>query len=160
MDNYAELMFLIEKTKKIIANDVDDIVFCKINECIQSQNIDNINEEHQKILRIFNGGRFGIIDIWDIDFLNKNQYRTPDNSALYEVGQILYEPIFINKINGKVVITIDNELIFTNFNFCEFVFYYIFGEGYFTLVENKYSDLWLNFINEHLRCGFQIGSSS
>ncbi|WP_066805835.1 hypothetical protein [Moraxella oblonga] len=153
MNSYKYLFSLVEKTKVFISENPDSITFCKINDPLSSNNINDIATDHQKIFEIFNGGRFGIIDIWDKDFLSQIQYRVPNNNVcLYEVGQILYKPIFFNKSSNTILLTVDDDFksIDTNLDFYEFTLHYIFGSGYSSLVQNDEADLWLNFINDFL----------
>ena len=45
---------------------------------------------------------------------------------MYEAGQVLYEPIFLNRINNQVTFNVDGEKIVP---FSSFIEEYVFGEN-------------------------------
>jgi len=50
---------------------------------------------HSAFLKLCNGGTFGDIILWSVEELLKNQYRVPaEQPSWYEIGQLLYEPLF------------------------------------------------------------------
>ena len=59
---------------------------------------------HCAFLKLCNGGSFGDIILWSTEELLDNQYRVPaDQSSWYEIGQLLYEPLFLDKQTQHVI---------------------------------------------------------
>ena len=88
---------------------------------------------HSSFLKFCNGGSFGDIILWSVEELLENQYRIPaEQPSWYEIGQLLYEPIFLDKHTQCVIFPADSyegiESIEVDFD--TFVREYIFGSKY------------------------------
>lgn len=88
---------------------------------------------HCAFLKLCNGGSFGDIILWSTEELPDNQYRVPaEQPSWYEIGQLLYEPLFLDKHTQHVIFSADSydgiEKIDVDFD--TFVKEYIFGSKY------------------------------
>ena len=107
---------------------------------------------HNDFLKLCNGGSFGDIILWSTEELPDNQYRVPANqSSSYEIGQLLYEPLFLDKHTQHVIFPADSydgiEKIDVDFD--TFVKEYIFGSKYKEKIigyDNEDDD-WSVFLN-------------
>ena len=65
--------------------------------------------EHQDFLKICNGGAFGDIVLWSTDEILDNQFRVPSifKDKAYEIGQVLYEPVFLDRISKQIRFELD-----------------------------------------------------
>ena len=98
---------------------------------------------HCAFLKLCNGGSFGDIILWSTEELLDNQYRVPANQSSWcEIGQLLYEPLFLDKDTQHVIFPADSyegiEEIDVDFN--TFISEYIFG--------NKYKEKIIGYDNE------------
>ena len=88
---------------------------------------------HCAFLKLCNGGSFGDIILWSTEELPDNQYRVPAEQPLwYEIEQLLYEPLFLDKYTQHVIFLADSyegiEEIDVDFD--TFVKEYVFGSKY------------------------------
>ena len=111
-----------------------------------------IASAHCAFLKLCNGGSFGDIILWSTEELPDNQYRVPANqSSWYEIGQLLYEPLFLDKHTQHVIFPADSydgiEEIDVNFD--TFVKEYIFGSKYKEKIIGyaNADDDWSGFLN-------------
>ena len=67
--------------------------------------------EHKQFLLLCNGGSFGDIELWSTEEILDRQYRVPKNlqDYTYEIGQVLYEPIFLNRLNDQVTFNVNSK---------------------------------------------------
>ena len=77
---------------------------------------------HCAFLKLCNGGSFGDIILWSTEELLDNQYRVPaEQPSWYEIGQLLYEPLFLDKDTQHVIFPADSyegiEEIDVDFNY-------------------------------------------
>ena len=107
---------------------------------------------HCAFLKLCNGGSFGDIILWSTEELLDNQYRVPANqSSWYEIGQLLYEPLFLDKHTQHVIFSADSydgiEKIDVDFD--TFVKEYIFGSKYKEKIigYDNADDDWSVFLN-------------
>ena len=112
---------------------------------------------HCAFLKLCNGGSFGDIILWSTEELLDNQYRVPANqTSWYEIGQLLYEPLFLDKDTQHVIFPVDSyegiEEIDVDFN--TFVSEYIFGNKYKEKIigYNNDEDDWSVFLNNSSIC--------
>ena len=64
---------------------------------------------HCAFLKLCNGGSFGDIILWSVEELLDNQYHIPqDQPSWYEIGQLLYEPLFLDKHTQHVIFPADS----------------------------------------------------
>ena len=112
---------------------------------------------HCAFLKLCNGGSFGDIILWSVEELLDNQYRVPaDQSSWYEIGQLLYEPLFLDKDTQHVILPADSyegiEEIDVDFN--TFISEYIFGNKYKEKIigYDNTNDDWSVFLNNSSIC--------
>ena len=112
---------------------------------------------HCAFLKLCNGGSFGDIILWSTEELLDNQYRVPANqSSWYEIGQLLYEPLFLDKHTQHVIFPADSydgiEKIDVDSN--TFISEYIFGNKYKEKIigyDNAQDD-WSGFLSNSSIC--------
>ena len=88
---------------------------------------------HCSFLKLCNGGTFGDIILWSAEELLENQYHIPaEQPSWYEIGQLLYEPLFLDKHTQQVIFPADSYegIEEINIDFDTFVKEYIFGNKY------------------------------
>ena len=88
---------------------------------------------HSAFLTLCNGGTFGDIILWSAEELLENQYRVPaEQPSWYEIGQLLYEPLFFDKHTQCVIFPTDvyEGIEGIEVDFDTFVREYIFGSKY------------------------------
>ena len=88
---------------------------------------------HCAFLKLCNGGSFGDIILWSVEELLENQYRIPaEQPSRYEIGQLLYEPLFLDKHTQCVIFPADvyEGIEGIEVDFDTFVKEYIFGSKY------------------------------
>ncbi len=108
-----------------------------------------LTPEHKQFLLLCNGGSFGDIDLWNTEEILNEQYRVPESSqdSIYEIGQVLYEPIFLNRINNHVTFSVDKQ---RDIPFSIFVKEYMLGERYKYIFHNAdMGDLWYSFLQDN-----------
>ena len=113
--------------------------------------------EHCAFLKLCNGGSFGDIILWSTEELPDNQYRVPaEQPSWYEIGQLLYEPLFLDKHTQHVIFSADSydgiEKIDVDFD--TFVKEYIFGSKYKEKIIGyaNADDDWSVFLNNSSIC--------
>ena len=112
---------------------------------------------HCAFLKLCNGGSFGDIILWNTEELLDNQYRVPaEQPSWYEIGQLLYEPLFLDKHTQHVIFSADSydgiEKIDVDFD--TFVKEYIFGSKYKEKIIGyaNADDDWSVFLNNSSIC--------
>jgi len=112
---------------------------------------------YSAFLRLCNGGSFGDIILWSVEELLDNQYRVPsDQPSWCEIGQLLYEPLFLDKDTQHVLFPVDSyegiEEIDVDFD--TFVREYIFGSKYKEKIigYDNANDDWSGFLNNSSIC--------
>ena len=108
---------------------------------------------YSAFLRLCNGGSFGDIVLWSVEELLDNQYRVPSEQPSWcEIGQLLYEPLFLDKDTQHVLFPADRyegiEEIDVDFD--TFVREYIFGNKYKEKIigYDNADDDWSGFLKE------------
>ena len=110
---------------------------------------------HCAFLKLCNGGSFGDIILWSTEELLDNQYRVPaEQPSRYEIGQLLYEPLFLDKHTQQVIFPADSYegIEEINIDFDTFVKEYIFG--------NKYKEKVIGYDNEEDNWAVFLSNSS
>ena len=100
---------------------------------IPPQMLKYIAPVHSAFLKLCNGGSFGDIILWSVEELLENQYCIPaEQPSWYEIGQLLYEPIFLDKHTQCVIFPTDvyEGIEGIEVDFDTFVREYIFGSKY------------------------------
>ena len=110
---------------------------------------------HCAFFKLCNGGSFGDIILWSTEELLDNQYRVPANQSSWcEIGQLLYEPLFLDKDTQHVIFPADSyegiEEIDVDFN--TFVSEYIFGNKYKEKIigYDNAEDDWSGFLDQNI----------
>ena len=88
---------------------------------------------HSTFLKLCNGGTFGDIILWSVEELLENQYRVPsEQPSWYEIGQLLYEPLFLDKHTQHIIFPTDvfEGIEGIEVDFDTFTREYIFGSKY------------------------------
>ena len=88
---------------------------------------------HSAFLKLCNGGSFGDIILWSAEELLENQYRVPsEQPSWYEIGQLLYKPLFLDKHSQCVIFPTDvyEGIEGIEVDFDTFTREYIFGSKY------------------------------
>ena len=88
---------------------------------------------HCSFLKLCNGGTFGDIILWSAEELLENQYHIPaEQPSWYEIGQLLYEPLFLDKHTQYVIFPADvyEGIEGIEVDFDTFIREYIFGSKY------------------------------
>ena len=112
---------------------------------------------HCAFLKLCNGGSFGDIILWSTEELLDNQYRVPaEQLSWYEIGQLLYEPLFLDKHTQHVIFS-DNSyegIEEIDVDFDTFVKEYIFGSKYKEKIigYDNADDDWSVFLNNSSIC--------
>ena len=108
---------------------------------------------HCAFLKLCNGGSFGDIILWSVEELLDNQYRVPsDQPSWCEIGQLLYEPLFLDKDTQHVLFPADSYdgIEGIDVDFDTFVREYIFGNKYKEKIigYDNADDDWSGFLKE------------
>ena len=108
---------------------------------------------HCAFLKLCNGGSFGDIILWSTEELLDNQYRVPANQSSWcEIGQLLYEPLFLDKETQHVLFPADSYdgIEGIDVDFDTFVREYIFGNKYKEKIigYDNADDDWSGFLKE------------
>jgi len=110
--------------------------------------------EYYNLLRLTNGARCGDIDLWSYSELEKNQFVLSniqdEKESWLSIGQILYEPLIINRFNGNVykyIVDEDSMICFGKFNF--FLKNSVLGSGYCNIIRNSENDDWFLFLKKN-----------
>lgn len=115
-----------------------------------------LTDEHKNFLKICDGGYFGDVVLWGTAEILDSQYRIPESTknTMYEIGQILYEPVFMDKNTGNVHFDAEKyrDMLNIDTSFTEFVEDYIFGDKYrnHILHFKDEDDDWSLFLKENI----------
>ncbi|MDO5106145.1 hypothetical protein [Capnocytophaga sp.] len=114
-----------------------------------------LTEEHKNFLKICDGGCFGDVVLWSSTEILDSQERVPYNTKMYEIGQILYEPVFMDKSTGNVHFNAEKyrDMQDIDVSFMQFVQEYIFGDKYRTHIIGfqEDDDAWSAFLKAHFK---------
>ena len=108
---------------------------------------------HCSFLKLCKGGTFGDIILWSAEELLENQYHIPaEQPSWYEIGQLLYEPLFLDKHTQYVIFPADvyEGIEGIEVDFDTFIREYIFGSKYKEKIigyDNEDDD-WSVFLND------------
>ena len=100
---------------------------------IPPQMLKYIAPVHSAFFKLCNGGSFGDIILWSVEELLENQYRVPtEQPSWYEIGQLLYEPLFLDKNTQHIIFPTDvyEGIEGIEVDFDTFTREYIFGSKY------------------------------
>lgn len=142
----------VEKVGNELLADPNSIIYGELNSGIEKSLENNtIPVEYYYFLELSNGARCGGIDIWSYEELPSHQFRVSDfsggNEKWIEVGQVLYEPLVIDKEAGTVFLYKDEQkLEGVAGDFKDFSLYYIFGKKYKELIPDSHLDEWFQLL--------------
>lgn len=148
---------LITKVKATLEAEPDSIIYGELGAGNTGVEVnDTVLKLYLEFLGKFDGARCGVIDLWSFETLASHQYRIADFRGgldqWLEVGQILYEPLVINKHSGYIYrFTQNHQEVWTKVNlgeFNSFLFHYVFGLKYEELVPDVHQDDWLKFLQK------------
>jgi hypothetical protein len=105
-------------------------------------------------LKECDGARFGAVDLWSFSELSEHQFRiielVGETENWLEIGQVLYEPLVIEKSTGLVYLfkQSDPETLERSFGeFDDFLLHYVFGRKYGDIVPDaEIDDEWYQFL--------------
>ncbi|MGG3283320.1 hypothetical protein [Paenibacillus solani] len=110
-------------------------------------------KQYFEFLTESDGARFGAVDLWSFEELPSHQFRVTEffggTEKWFEVGQVLYEPLVIEKSSGQVYCFFQGHparVGQTLGDFNLFLLNYVFGRKYEELVPNVQSEEWYQFL--------------
>ncbi|MBU5354914.1 hypothetical protein KQI74_21690 [Paenibacillus barcinonensis] len=125
--------------------------FYKGNTDIKSS--DKVLKPYFEFLGVTDGARCGVMDFWSFNELGSHQYRIADLigglEKWIEIGQILYEPLVIDKHSGEVFCFEQGYQISTDKSLGDFNYFisnYVFGPKYKEFVPDVDLDDWFQFL--------------
>ena len=153
-----QLKLIIQTVKTELDKDPNGIIAGKINEgtTIKQKNSDPALQIYYDFLRECNGASFGAIDLFEIEILEKHQFVVTGIPGGEEnwfcIGQILYEPVLINKNDLKLYLFYrDNEdvdpadcLGYLD----DFLMNYVFGAKYVDIIPDADNDEWYQLLKK------------
>ncbi|POZ55840.1 hypothetical protein MKY08_13610 [Lysinibacillus sp. FSL M8-0337] len=151
-----DIKTIIDCLKDGLKRDPSSIVFGKLNEGIGEMNEATILKlgKYYDFLRLTNGARCGDIDLWGYSELEKNQYVLSDlqdeKESWLSIGQILYEPLLINRLDGNVyefIVDDGSKNCLGELDF--FLKNYVFGSSYSKVIPNSEKDDWFLFLKKN-----------
>lgn len=141
---------LVLKFKNELEQKQDNIIFGKIN----GENL-LIKEKgiYYDFLRIADGVRCGVIDLWSYKDILRNQYMIINKAKWLCIGQVNYIPLVLEKESNDVYIydEVNEENKQWSFvgNFSDFIVDYLLGNKYAMFVSDYEDDLWYQFIHHN-----------
>lgn len=153
-----KLKEIIQLVKSELKKEPSSIVIGKLGDGITNEVAnDNSNiQVYYEFLKECNGAQCGSIDFWNFEILIKNQYRVSEIPSGEDnwicIEQILYEPIVISKMDGKVYRFYQGHEIdiqadcFGSFD--EFLMRYVFGNRYAEIIPDADKEEWYQFLKK------------
>lgn len=148
----------IQLVKLELRRDPSSIIIGKLGDGIRDIIAnDNPNiQEYYEFLGECNGARCGSIDFWSVEMFLKNQYRISEIPGGEDnwlcIGQILYEPVVISKVDGKVYRFYqghETDIAADCFgSFDEFLMGYVFGCKYAEIIPDADEEEWYQFLKK------------
>lgn len=149
----------ISKLKEQLASNPDSILIGQIYEGNPRPEMEDKNgalAEYTQFLQECDGASFGEIILFSVRELSRNQFYVETLAGGTEtwlfIGHILYEPLVINKTDGKVYMFYGDEPVdwpeecFGSFD--HFLMEVAFGKKYLDLVPVDLEDGWVRLIRE------------
>lgn len=147
---------MLDCLKEGLKEDPSTIVFGKLND-----GITGIHEEEDSLrlgkyydlLKLTNGARCGDIDLWSYSELERNQYvlsdMQDDKASWLSIGQILYEPLIMNRFDGTVCRLDEDGTAMYGLGELEFFLNdVVFGSGYCKVIPDSEQDDWYLFLKK------------
>lgn len=177
-DSFENIKFKIQSFRQFLSKTDESICFANISSrftgYIPLLDDKSLNDYHIEMLKIFDGGRFGMVNIWSVKDLPSQQFYLEqelldgyvrDNQTLkdyfrrfeltdfYVFGQVFYEPILLNRITGDIAFAYDYNLPCQIKPLYDFIDENILGKKYaefFVQNDEQIIDEWLDFVLQHL----------
>lgn len=152
------LRVIIQNIQKELKNEPDAPIIGKMSDGnLKINDANNINlKEYIEFLKECDGARCGAIDFVSFDEIPDIQYRVTDipggNDVWICIGQILYEPLVINKTDGNVYLYYqghEDEVQPKSFgSFDYFLMEYVFGKKYAEIIPDADQEEWYQFLKK------------
>ncbi|MDK8179563.1 hypothetical protein [Paenibacillus sp. UMB4589-SE434] len=147
---------MIDCLKVALKEDPSAIVFGKLNDGITGihKEADSLKlGKYYDLLKVTNGARCGDIDLWSYSELEGHQYvlsdMQDDKESWLAIGQILYEPILMNRFDGNVYRLDEDGTTMNGFGELDFFMQnVVFGSGYCRVIPDSEQDDWLLFLKK------------
>lgn len=147
---------MIDCLKEALKEDPSTIVFGKLNDGFTGihEEADSLKlGKYYDLLKVTNGARCGDIDLWSYSELERNQYvlsdMQDDKESWLAIGQILYEPLLMNRFDGNVYRLDEDGTTMNGFGELEFFLENIvFGSGYCRVIPDSEQDDWVLFLKK------------
>lgn len=151
-----EITKIIGCLKEGLKEDPSTIVFGKLNDGITGihEEADFLQlGEYYNLLKLTNGARCGDIDFWSYSEIERNQYVLSDiqddKQSWLAIGQILYEPLIMNRSDGNVYKLDEDGTTMNSFGDLDFFLKnVVFGSGYCRVIPDSEQDDWYLFLKE------------
>ncbi|MDQ0178362.1 hypothetical protein [Bacillus chungangensis] len=152
------LKTIIEKMRAALESDPDGLIIGKFRSGkeIDSSIFKDATKEYADFLAISNGARCGSIDLFPFEIMSESQsfldllenLEDAQEQWIY-IGQVLYDPIIINKINGFVYhfyegLPLEKRECYGTFE--EFLINYVFGKRYSEIIPDANNDEWYQLL--------------
>ena len=153
-----QLKLIIQSVKTELDKDPNGIIAGKINEgtTIKEKNFDPALQIYYDFLSECNGARFGAIDLFGAEILEKYQFMVSDipggDERWFYIGQILYEPLLFNKNDLKLYLfyreteDVDPTDCFGYLD--DFLMNYVFGKKYAEIIPDADNDEWYQLLKK------------
>lgn len=155
-----ELKNIIKKVKVALREEPLLIIAGALNDGAETKKFENQEnvKQYYDFLQECDGARCGAIDIFDYELFVESQYRVSYIPGGFDewlcIGQIVYEPMVLNKNNGHIYLFFqgnETEISPERFScFDDFLIDYVFGKNYADIVPDANNDEWYIFINEKI----------
>ncbi|MFN8856037.1 MAG: hypothetical protein ACK50P_10750 [Planctomycetaceae bacterium] len=145
-----EIIERIELIRALLRVDPSKIVAGKLREgCAKAS---SGLPEWDQFLTISNGGNCGVFDLWSNEDLPRNQFYSSlmpgTQSDWLVIGQLMYEPIAVNRKTQQVVCFPDNAVSHDLGPISHFVADFLFGRRYAEVVPNVEHDPWWHLLTK------------
>lgn len=147
---------MIDCLKEALKEDPSTIIFGKLNDGFTGihEEADSLKlGKYYDLLKVTNGARCGDIDFWSYSELESNQYVLSDiqddKESWLSIGQILYEPLLMNRFDGNVYKLDEDGTTMNGFGELDFFLKNdVFGSGYCKVIPDSEQDDWFLFLKE------------
>ena len=149
---------IINRIKQELHDRPDGVIAGEINNGFKGDMItDNpVVYKYFEFLKETNGASFGDIDFYDYDRILKYQFRVLSipggEDKWFCIGQILYEPMVLNKTDSKVYRFyqgFESSISGTCFGyFDDFLKDYVFGKKYADIIPDAEDDEWYQLLKK------------
>lgn len=151
-----EITKIIDFLKEALKEDPSSIVYGKLNDGITGihEEADSLKlGKYYDLLKVTNGARCGDIDLWSYSELERNQYvlsdMQDDKQSWLAIGQILYEPLLMNRFDGNVYKLDEDGTTMNGFGELDFFLKNdVFGSGYCRVIPDSEQDDWYLFLEK------------